>query len=115
MPYTLGITIDGTGVTDDDAKIIGLSIMGLEYSEIADVTFINLRCIHNKVSLLYGILCTRKTIAALIVLGKLYGFDHYCYVNGKDILDAAERQRLHKINPRLLRENKHLDIVITPR
>ncbi len=112
MPYTLGITIDGTRITDDDAKIIGLSIMGISYKSIAKVTFINEHCIRNKVSALYGLLDTEKNITALTLLGELNKFDHYCHVNGNDILNEGERRRLTALNPRILREGKRLRLIL---
>ena len=113
MPYTLGIKIDGTRITDDDAKIIALSIMGLAYADIYKVTFINVHCISNKVSALYGLFGITKNICELIVMGELNGFSHYCYVNGIDILDKEERRRLQELRPRLLRESKRLDLNVT--
>jgi hypothetical protein len=110
MPTILNITINGTGISDDDAKIISLSLMGLPYSKISMITFINPRCLRNKVSALYSVLRTEKCINALTVEGALNGFDHYGYVDGVDVLTAEERSRLHQLKPALLCHKKRLQL-----
>jgi hypothetical protein len=113
MPYTLGITIDGTRITDDDAKIIGLSIMGISYKSIAKVTFINEHCIRNKVSALYGLLDTReKHYRSYAAWRAKQVRTIYCHVNGNDILNADERRRLTALKPRILREVKRLRLIL---
>lgn len=113
MPYNLNITIDSTGISDDDAKIISLSLMGLPYKKISAVTFINPHCVRNKVSALYGMLRTEKCINALTVLGELNGFDHYGYVDGKDLFTPEERQRLVALKPSLLHDERRLQVLVT--
>lgn len=113
MPYTLGITIDGTRITDDAAKIIALSAAGLVYEKITAVTFFNQHRIHKEVSQTYGLLGCDKGIAALVLLSKFNGFDLYGYVNGKDVLDADERRRLNEIKPRILCEPRRISLLFT--
>jgi len=111
MPYTLGITLDGNSITDKSAKIIGLLVMGLCYVQIQQVIYINPRCLCNEVSDVYGRLRCAKDHSTLIFIALTNGYNHYCCVNGKDILDADERKRLVALNPRILQLNKRLRVV----
>lgn len=113
MPYTLGITIDGTRITDDTAKIIALSAAGLVYEKITAVTFFNQHRIHKEVSQTYGLLDCDKGITALVLLSKFNGFDCYGYVYGKDILDKDERRRFNEIKPRVLCDDRRIKLVFT--
>lgn len=101
MSHKLGITIQGTGISDQDAKILALYLTGLGNKEIYTVTFISVKNIHNKVSFMYQMFRTPKIPTALTGLATLDGFDHYCYVNGVDVLDEHERQRLEALRPHL--------------
>lgn len=94
MPYSLGIMIDGTRITDLDAKIIGLLIRGLSNPQIFAVLFIKPPTIYNHCTSLYGLLGIEHCTNALTYRGQKNGYDLNCHVNGNDVLDEDERRRL---------------------
>ena len=115
MPYTLGIKINGTCITDDDTKIIALLLYGLTRAKIGQVIFINSRCMDNKISALYGHLgIVEHCINALMREALKNGFDHYGFVNGKDVLSPDERMRLKVIAPHLFNETSKLVVTCLP-
>ena len=114
MSHTLGIKIDGTRISDEDAKIIGLYIMGFGNPEVNQIIYLALPTIHNKASNLYNLFDTFKTPTALSALALHYGFDHYGCVNGIDVFTPQERERILAFKPLPLRQTCRLIITRQP-
>ena len=87
--------------------------MGLSNDKVTSCLVIKESNLYNEVSDLYGKLGISKCLTELIMAGLLNGFNHYGFVNGINVLDADERRRLQKLNPRLLREPISLQVTLT--
>lgn len=102
MPYSLGIKLNNVRISNNLAKIISLSMVGLSYEEISLVTTIKESVIRNEVSLAYGLFDTQRCINALVYLAYVNEFTYDLQANGVVVLDDYEMYRLKKHMPRLL-------------
>lgn len=112
MPSTLGIKIDGIPLTDEQAKLIALYIMGLSNKEISGCLFLKPSYLRNLASALYGLLDSGKSPQGLARRGERGGFDGYGHSDGIDVLSARERRWIEQNVPRLALEKEILLIKV---
>jgi hypothetical protein len=98
----MGVMINNTRISNNLAKIISLSMVGLSYKKIDEVLTITEQVIRNEVSQAYGQLATERCINALLYLAYTHGFTYDLQVNGVVVLADYELIRLKKHVPRLI-------------
>jgi hypothetical protein len=107
------ILVGGHWLPPMHVKVIGLMSAGATNKQVEDVLCRGKGTIHNYCNFLYSVLHVESSVNALASWGLLNGFDHKCYLNGNDVLDDDERQRLYVQMPCLKTDKRRVKVIIT--
>jgi hypothetical protein len=112
MSHKPDITINGNDLTFLDAKIIGLYAASVPAPLMLEILCIAQGTLHNHTSDLYTFLRIPHCTHAIGIWGVLNGYDLRCYLNGADVLNANERERLYQHMPHLKHDKRQIKVII---
>ena len=102
MPRKLGITVNNIPLTDEEAKLISLYIIGLNNKKAGSVVLLSARYLRNIAWRLYGLLDTQACAHGLAGKAREFGFDSKGNFKDIDLFSKDERERLYQVAPELL-------------